>query len=167
MAPANNPKYIMYITMKQPTLPGTETPTQLMADVFKPVMKRALQEDTSTGTNQGSDKMLSYVNRSTSGSKSDLASKGFKVTIIGDGNRVLKQSPIAGQALLTHQRVILITSGTQRMPDVTGWSSSDVLRLGQMLGLNVKTKGNGFVTKQSITVGKQVGQSDRLTVNLK
>ncbi|MCH5463137.1 penicillin-binding protein [Lactobacillus sp. LC28-10] len=167
MAPAKNPKYIMYITMKQPTLPGTETATQLMADVFKPVMKRALQEDSSAGNNGASDKMLSYVNRSVSGAKSDLTARGYKVTTIGNGNRVLKQSPISGQVLMSHQRVILITSGTQRMPDLTGWSSSDVLRLGQMLGLNVKTTGNGFVTKQSIAVGKQVGQSDKLTVHLK
>ncbi|WP_203649100.1 penicillin-binding transpeptidase domain-containing protein [Secundilactobacillus yichangensis] len=167
MAPAKNPKYIMYITMKQPTLPGTETATQLMADVFKPVMKRALQEDTATGSDQNSGKMLSYVNRSVSGAKNDLTSRGYKVTAIGDGNRVLKQSPVTGQVLMSHQRVILITSGTQRMPNLTGWSSSDVLRLGQMLGLNVKTKGNGFVTKQSITVGKQIDQSEKLTVNLK
>ncbi|GAX03609.1 penicillin-binding protein 2B [Secundilactobacillus pentosiphilus] len=167
MAPAKHPKYIMYMTMKQPTLPGTETPTQLMADVFKPVMKRALQEDTSSGADQASDKMLSYVNRSVSGSKSDLVSKGYKVTVIGDGNRVLKQSPISGQVLMSHQRVILMTSGTPKMPNLTGWSASDVLRLGKMLGLNVSTKGNGFVTKQSITVGKQVSQSDKLTVHLK
>ncbi|HBF73765.1 MAG TPA: penicillin-binding protein [Lactobacillus sp.] len=167
MAPAKNPKYVMYITMKQPTLPGTETATQLMADVFKPVMKRALQEDTSTGNQQAADKMLSYVNRSASGAKSDLISKGYKVTTIGTGTRVLKQSPIAGQSLLSKQRVILITSGTQSMPDLTGWSASDVLRLGQMVGLNVKTKGNGFVAKQSIAVGKQIGQSDKLTVSLK
>ncbi|GAX01832.1 penicillin-binding transpeptidase domain-containing protein [Secundilactobacillus silagei] len=167
MAPAKNPKYIMYITMKQPDLPGTETPTQLMADVFKPVMKRALQEDTSTTNNQAADKMLSYVNRSTSGAKNDLTSKGYKVTVIGNGNHVLKQSPLSGQVVMSHQRVILITSGTPKMPALTGWSSSDVLRLGQMLGLNVKTVGNGFVTKQSIAVGKQVSESDKLTVHLK
>ncbi len=99
MAPAKNPKYIMYITMKQPNLPGTETPTQLMADVFKPVMKRALQEDTSTnGINRLPIKCF-LTHRSASGAKSDLISKGYKVTTIGTGTRVLKQSPIAGQSL--------------------------------------------------------------------
>ena len=96
-----------------------------------------------------------------------MVPRGYKVTTIGTGTRVLKQSPIAGQSLLSKQRVILITSGTQNMPDLTGWSASDVLRLGQMVGLNVKTKGNGFVAKQSIAVGKQIGQSDKLTVSLK
>ncbi len=33
------------------------------------------------------------------------------------------------------------TGSAQNMPDLTGWSASDVLRLlGQMVGLNVKTK---------------------------
>ncbi|MTV82918.1 penicillin-binding transpeptidase domain-containing protein [Secundilactobacillus folii] len=167
MAPASNPKYIMYITMKQPTLPGTETATQLMADVFKPVMRRALQEDTASGSGTNSDKMLSYVNRSVSGAKSDLKAKGYQVTTIGVGNRVLKQSPLSGQVVMSKQRVILITSGAQKMPDLTGWSSSDVLRLGKMLGLTVDTKGNGYVTKQSIAAGKQFSDSDQLTVTLK
>lgn len=167
MAPANNPKYIMYITMKQPTLPGTETPTQLMADVFKPVMRRALQEDTANGGKAESDKMLSYVNRAVASAKNDLTAKGYQVTTIGEGNRVLKQSPLAGQVVMNKQRVILITSGTQRLPNLVGWSSSDVLRLGQMLGLTVKTKGNGYVTKQSIAANKPVSDSDTLTVTLK
>ncbi|GAY74062.1 cell division protein FtsI [Lentilactobacillus kosonis] len=43
MVPAKNPKYVMYITMKQPKLTGTKTATQLMAQIFKPVLSRALQ----------------------------------------------------------------------------------------------------------------------------
>ncbi|WP_057151692.1 penicillin-binding transpeptidase domain-containing protein [Secundilactobacillus similis] len=165
MAPADNPKYIMYITMKQPTLPGTETATQLLADVFKPVMKRALQEDSSANAT-ASTKMLSYVNRSVKVAKSELTAQGYRVTTVGTGTRVLEQSPTAGQVVMAKQRVILMTSGTRSMPDLSGWSKSDVLRLGELLGLKVTASGSGYVKSQSIAAGKSLTGTNQLTVKL-
>lgn len=165
MAPADNPKYIMYITMKHPTLPGTETATQLLADVFKPVMKRALQED-STANATASTKMLSYVNRSVKVAKSELTAQGYRVTTVGTGTRVLAQSPTAGQVVMAKQRVILMTSGSRTMPDVSGWSKSDVLRLGKMLDLKVSVNGSGYVKSQSIAAGKSLTSTNQLTVKL-
>ena len=36
------------------------------------------------------------------------------------------------------------------MPDLTGWSKSDVTKFGDLLGLTVEFKGEGYVTKQII-----------------
>ncbi|ANZ61756.1 penicillin-binding transpeptidase domain-containing protein [Secundilactobacillus paracollinoides] len=166
MAPAKNPKYIMYITMKQPTLPGTETATQLLADVFKPVMKRALLEDSSSSSTETSTKMVSYVNRSAKAAEETLTKAGYKVTVLGSGNRVVKQSPESGQVMMEGQRVILLTSGAQKMPSISGWSKSDILRLADLLGMKVTFTGNGYAKTQSIKAEQAVSDEEQLKVSL-
>lgn len=166
MAPANNPKYIMYITMKRPTLPGTETATQLLAGVFKPVMKRALLEDSSSSSTETSTKMVSYVNRSAKASEETLKKAGYKVTVLGSGSKVVKQSPESGQVMMTGQRVILLTSGAQKMPSISGWSKSDILRLADLLGMKVTFTGSGYAKTQSIKAGQAVSDEENLKVTL-
>ena len=53
---------------------------------------------------------------------------------------------------MPNQKLILITNGTNYMPDLTGWSKSDVTKFGDLLGLTVEFKGEGYVTKQSIAL---------------
>ena len=42
------------------------------------------------------------------------------------------------------------------MPDLTGWSKSDVTKFGDLLGLTVEFKGEGYVTKQSIAAETEI-----------
>ncbi|WP_288528934.1 penicillin-binding transpeptidase domain-containing protein [uncultured Secundilactobacillus sp.] len=170
MAPAKDPKYVMYVTMKQPTLPGSETPTQLTSDVFKPVLKRALQEANGQQTprmSQKTNKMPNLVGTRLATAQSKLTKQGFQVTVLGNGSTVRQQSPTNGQLMLTGQRVMLVTAGPIQMPDVTGWSKSDVLRLGQLLGMKVSFDGSGYVAKQSIAADKTVSDNSHLKVTLK
>ncbi|WP_279403703.1 PASTA domain-containing protein [Secundilactobacillus kimchicus] len=170
MAPAKDPKYVMYVTMKQPTLPGSETPTQLTSDVFKPVLKRALQEANGQQTprmSQKTNKMPNLVGTQLATAQSKLTKQGFQVTVLGNGSTVRQQSPTNGQLMLTGQRVMLVTAGPIQMPDVTGWSKSDVLRLGQLLGMKVSFDGSGYVAKQSIAADKTVSDNSHLKVTLK
>ncbi|EUJ60393.1 penicillin-binding protein [Listeria fleischmannii FSL S10-1203] len=43
MAPADDPELIMYVTMQQPQLEGSETGGAAVSEVFNPVMKNSLQ----------------------------------------------------------------------------------------------------------------------------
>ena len=53
VAPLNDPKYVLYITMQQPQTFGNEgAATKALATVFNPMMKQALQDDSSNGSNQ-------------------------------------------------------------------------------------------------------------------
>ena len=59
----------------------------------------------------------------------------------------------AGTKILPHSKVMLLTDGDITMPDMTGWTK-DVLAFEDLTHIKVSTKGNGFVTNQSITKGQ-------------
>jgi penicillin-binding protein 2B len=52
------------------------------------------------------------------------------------------------------------------MPNIEGWSVRDVLKLKQILSLQLFIKGNGFVSNQSIVPGKLVKTGDYLNITL-
>jgi len=165
MVPASNPKYVMYITMKQPHL-GSKTATQLLASIMKPVMARALQEDAQT-TKSASAKMPAVTGKSTTSASSALTKAGATVTILGTGSKVLSQSVKMGTTLYNGQRVFLKTGGAVALPSLTGWSKGDVVKLAQIEGLKLTVSGDGYVTKQSVKAGTSVGSGAGLTVTLK
>ncbi|ULH73530.1 penicillin-binding transpeptidase domain-containing protein [Levilactobacillus brevis] len=165
MVPASHPKYVMYITMKQPTL-GSKTATKLLASIMKPVMARALQEDTQTKQTT-STKMPSVVGQSATSATTKLTKANTQVTTLGTGSKVTKQSVAAGTTLYYDERVFLTTSGAVSMPSLTGWSKGDVVKLAQLEGLKLTVSGDGYVTKQSIKTGTTLSANDTLTVTLK
>lgn len=164
MVPASNPKYVMYITMKQPHL-GSKTATKLLASITKPVLARALQEDNATTTKQV--KMPTVTGSSATKATKQLKKLGLTVTRLGSGKTVKRQSVKADSVLYQGQRVFLSTGGTVTIPNLTGWSKGDVVKLAQLLGLKVTTDGDGYVTKQSLKTGTTVSSGDKLTVTLK
>ncbi|MFC0379906.1 penicillin-binding transpeptidase domain-containing protein [Levilactobacillus acidifarinae] len=164
MVPANNPKYVMYITMKQPHL-GGKTATQLLASIMKPVMARALQEDSPTTTK--TTKMPTVTGSSVTAATTKLSKLGMTVTPLGNGTKVQKQSVSAGTALYQDQRVFLTTGGTVSLPSLTGWSKGDVVKLAQLVGIKLTVDGEGYVTKQSLKAGATVSSGSELTITLK
>ncbi|MFC6206097.1 penicillin-binding transpeptidase domain-containing protein [Levilactobacillus tongjiangensis] len=165
MVPASNPKYVMYITMKQPHL-GGKTASQLLASIMKPVMARALQEDVQTKTNSTS-KMPDVTGQSVTKAAATLKKAGATVTTLGTGGKVQKQSVSTGTTLYQAQRVFLTTGGTVSLPSLVGWSKGDVVKLAQIEGLKLTVSGDGYVTKQSVKAGTTVGSGATLSVTLK
>lgn len=165
MAPAKNPKYVLYITMKQPTL-GSKTATQLMAQIFKPLITRALQDDKTQTSSTKSTKMTDLTGNSATTEAAKLTKKGYRVTTLGTTDKVTAQSPNSGTTLYDNQRIILATTGENLMPSLKGWSRADVVKIAKMLNIKLETTGSGYVTKQNITSGKAVNSGTTLKVKL-
>ena len=53
------------------------------------------------------------------------------------------------------------------LPDLTGWSKSDVIKLGQITGKNISINGNGYVSKQSLPPGSSIDFTKKISVDLK
>jgi penicillin-binding protein 2B len=53
------------------------------------------------------------------------------------------------------------------MPDITGWSRLDVMKLSELTGIDLDVQGNGYVTKQSVAPGEKLSKQTKLTVELK
>lgn len=164
MAPAKNPRYVMYITLRQPKNLSTSA-TKQMASIFNPVMKMLLEKNKST--NASVVKMPNVVGKSTDDANKALSGANIQPVVIGSGKTVRSQSVTAGTKLLKNQRIILDTGGQYRMPDISGWSSADVQQLANKLNLKLKEKGSGYVSKQSIKANDKVTKDQTLTVTYK
>ena len=167
MAPIKNPQYVLYVTMKQPTGFGGKTPSEMLATIFNPLMKRVLDESQSESTPSEAINVKSVVGQETGNAVKSFSDKGLVVTAIGNGAKIIKQSSDTGEELLPGQRIILVTDSGQTLPDLKGWTKSDMFKLKNLLGINVKFKGSGFVENQSVKPGTKIADIKELTVELK
>lgn len=164
MAPAKNPKYIMYVTLRQPQN-LKKSATKQIASVFNPTMKMLLSQQ--KVTEKAKKKVITMpqlVGQASKTASDQLTKKGMQVVVVGSGKEVKHQSAAANQQVLTDQRVILDTGGNYQMPDLNGWSSADVQQLAKILKLNVKETGTGYVTRQSISPNSDLKPGATLTV---
>ncbi len=164
MAPAKNPKYIIYVTLRQPQ--NLKKPaTKQIASVFNPTMKMLLsQQKVAEKAKKKVITMPNVVGKSSEEANKQLSQKGMQVVVIGSNKKVKQQSVEPNQQVLTDQHIILATGGEYHMPDLAGWSSADVQQLAKILKLDVKESGTGYVTKQSISPNETVKRGATLTV---
>lgn len=164
MAPAKNPKYIIYVTLRQPQ--NLKKPaTKQIASVFNPTMKMLLsQQKVAEKAKKKVITMPNTVGKSSDDANKELSDKGMQVIVVGSGKKVKQQSAAPDEQVLTDQHVILDTGGEYKMPDISGWSSADVQQLAKILKLKVKENGNGYVTQQSISPNTAIKRGTTLTV---
>ena len=167
MAPIKNPQYVLYVTMKQPAGFGGKTSSEMLATIFNPLMKRVLDESQNESTPSEAIDVKSVVGQETGNAVKSFSDKDLVVTAIGNGAKIIKQSSDAGEELLPGQRIILVTDSGQTLPDLKGWTKSDMFKLKNLLGINVKFKGSGFVENQSVKPGTKIADIKELTVELK
>ncbi|CAM2800039.1 penicillin-binding transpeptidase domain-containing protein [Dellaglioa algida] len=169
MAPAKDPKYVIYVTMKQPQNMQGTTGNDILAQVFNPLMKRTLEEDSSTALSSSkTNVMVADVKGSkTSSAKSTLNEQNLDVAVIGNGRTIANQYPAAGATVLSGRKVLLVTDGEMVMPDLTGWSKSDAVNAAEIMKLNITTTGSGYVSEQSIKANTVVKKSTTVKLTLK
>lgn len=163
MVPSKKPKYILYITMKQPQL-GSKSATKLMSEIFKPVLTRALQD---SNTEQAKEKreVPGVTYHPVSEAQRKMVENRFEVHIVGDGNVVTKQSLQPGKLVDEGHTVFLLTNGHLQMPRMIGWSYQEVSDFCKIVGLQLKSSGKGYAISQSVGEGKAITKGDKLEVN--
>ena len=163
-APAKNPKYIIYLSMKKPKN-LTKAAETYLSSISTPIIKYLLdQEKLKSEGQQGVVKVGNYVGKNAQTVQTSLAKKKLQVTVIGGNKKITAQSLTSGKEAIINSRLILKTSGEMTMPDVSGWSQADVAQLAQMMGLKLSLTGSGYASNQSISVGTPVKAGDSLKV---
>ena len=103
-------------------------------------------------------------NMTPAGSVGQCQSERVDPVIIGDGEKSRNNQRRLVKTLMPNQKLILITNGTNYMPDLTGWSKSDVTKFGDLLGLTVEFKGEGYA--RSVRAAETEITEKKLTVTL-
>ena len=171
MYPKDDPEIIIYAAVKQPNVGSSITVSDAVNNLMKNIAK--YRNMFSSENNNSEDVKLitldSYTNQKTEIVKAELENDKIKVVTIGSGDKVISQYPEKGSEVLSYDKVFLITNGDQgKMPDLTGYSRSEVIYLMKALGYNYEIDGYGYVTAQSIKAGELVNdQTVKITLSEK
>ena len=163
MVPSEDPEYILYLTMKQPQ----HYSAGILGEIANPLLTRAMdfQSDSTSSETDSTDTesntkvtVEDYRNLSPAKAAADANKRGLTAVVVGDGDKVVKQSAKPGEKVMANEHLILMTDGTKEMPDVRGWSKADILKLTNLLDIDVTFKGDGYCTKQSIAPYAEIGK---------
>ncbi|MGY3778852.1 penicillin-binding protein [Isobaculum melis] len=170
MAPAENPEYILYITMRRPTTvpPGQSAPG-ILKEIFNPVMKLALQYS-KVSEESGTEEKEVTMPKVTGGAKGSVIQQiqglGLDVSVVGDGDKIVQQLPMPDETVLKNQKIVLLTDQKMTMPNVSGWSKKDVLKISEITGIQFKFEGDGYVVEQSLPEGQPLTGDSDVTIRL-
>lgn len=173
MAPADDPELLMYVAVEKPKIAQHENGAGPVSGVFNSVMRRSLQylsiqPDETQQTTPKKKSVGMKVPNLVGDNIQDIsaASDGPEYVIVGEGSKVLKQTPQPGREVIKGEKVILLTEKSPALPDMTGWSLRDVRKISNILKLETEIIGNGYVLKQNIIPGTPVEQGNNLVVEL-
>ena len=108
-----------------------------------------------------------YLNKDVKEVKNKLESSGIKVIVLGNGDKVIKQSLPKDTKLIKDDKIFLLTNGNKIiMPSVINYSENEINTLVNLLGISLKTEGNGYVISQSILENTEINQEMILEVKL-
>jgi penicillin-binding protein 2B len=172
MAPAEDPKLIVYVAVQQPELEGADTGIGAIpvSAVFNPVMQNSLHYlniQPSVVEKTAVNKLGKWTGHQVNDVVKTLSNKGIEAVVLGNGTEITEQLPKAGTTLLEGEKVILKTNGELTAPDMTGWSLRDVMKVAKITGLKLNAKGKGYVVQQNIKPQALLNKGDFLIVDMK
>ncbi|GAA3628559.1 penicillin-binding protein [Lactobacillus hamsteri] len=167
ITPTNNPRYCLYLTMKQPrrmTIPAEK----ILSSIFKPVMNRIIimsKNDRASSTNIV--KVPNLKNSSLSKAKNKAKGLGLNFYRLGTGSKVIEQGIKAGEKIESGDRIFVLTSGQIKCPDMTGWTIEDLHQFASLSGAQINIVGNGTVKKQDVKPGTIIKAGKKIKISLK
>ena len=167
MFPGNDPKVLIYMAVKNPSCGSSTKPFKnFIQSIIKNTSKylEIYDESKQNITKLEEFKMGSYLNKDVNSVVQNLKTKSLNVVVIGNGNTVINQYPMAGVEVNKIDKVFLLTDGEITIPDFKGYSVKDFKTYAKLINLNYKVDGLGYCTSQSIQPGEKVKEDTLLEV---
>ncbi|WP_025728769.1 penicillin-binding transpeptidase domain-containing protein [Atopobacter phocae] len=154
-APAEDPEFILYVLLEKPTTnPTGVTGTQMLSEVFNPMIERAINSKTSHVDSVTTNDMPFIVGQTVEFVKKQLNEEVQpNLVVIGNGDSIIRQYPEEGAPIMPGRPVILMTSEEAIMPNLQGWARQDVEGLASLLKVDIKQTGVGHVVSQNVKPG--------------
>ena len=168
--PKSSPKVIIYASVKKPS-GGSQKPISNAVKEIVNNLSKYYGESTDTNKVEIKNyKVKNYINKNIDKVKLELENNKINYVTLGNGNKVMKQTPEKGETITTNDTIFLITNDNNiTVPNVIGLSSKIAKNLLQDLNIKVNLDGVGYVTEQSISEGTAItpGMEIKLTLNPK
>ncbi|MCT7843001.1 MAG: penicillin-binding transpeptidase domain-containing protein [Lactobacillus iners] len=165
LTPADNPRYCIYITMKQPQI-MSDPPETIMSLIFKPLINRV--SVSSKVDIMGEQITIPSVKGQSREQAVRLLEKmGLYVETIGSGHKVEAQSILANTKVNPNSKIIIFTGGIIRCPNMKGWTIKQVTQFANISKVKVEVLGKGKVYKQSRIPRSILNRNSKVKVELR
>lgn len=166
--PKSNPQVIIYASVARPSGGSQKPVSNAVKEVVRNISKYYGNSDSMQATiDINNYEVPNFTNKKTEVSKILLESSGMRYTIIGNGDKVVRQSPDMGDVITNQDSVFLITNDANLVvPNVVGYSGKIAKDLLQKMGLIVHLEGVGYVTNQSVGEGVPISNGMEITLQL-
>lgn len=165
--PYEDPQYVVYVSVKK-----LEGNFRAVANMTTKIIEELAKYKNISTTIETIDKtkiitMDNFISIESTYTEDKLKKLGLQVIKLGKGKYVINQYPEKGRVVLTGNKVFLLTNDSEyKMPNINGWSSSDVITLCKLLNINYTITGNGIVTKSSIESDTVITKDMKLEITL-
>ena len=166
--PYENPQYIIYIAIKD--LQGS---SKVLGNMVKSVVESVAKYKNLSDreTNKDESKMVtldSYINKEIQIVKEELLQLGITPIILGEGNKIIKQFPEKSTSIIAGSKIYLLTNSEEiKMPDISGFTRTDIQNLANIINIQVKINGTGNEVISSITEGTLINKDTILIIDFK
>lgn len=163
--PYENPQYIIYVSVKKYTGVYRE-----FAEMVKKVVEEIAKYKNLTELIEQVDtnKIITldnYISTDLTATEEKLKKLNLSLVKLGNGKYIINQYPNKGDIVLAGSKIFLKTNSSEyQMPDITGWSVSEVNTLCKLLNLKLKTIGYGNVKTYSIKAGTTITEGTNIEV---
>ena len=174
MHPAENPDFILYVTVQQPEhYSGVQ-----LGEFANPILERASAMKESLNL-QSTAKSLDQVSKTTSYAMpatkdftpGDLAEELrrnlVQPIVIGTGTKIKELSVSEGDNLEANQQILILSDKVEEMPDMYGWTDENVQTFAKWLNIEVEWEGSGkTVKKQSVRANTALKDIKKMKITL-
>ena len=155
MNPAENPDFIMYVTIQQPE----HYTSVAIGDFANPILERVSLMKDSLNLNSTAKK-LEAIN-----SKASFAMPGIKdispgdmaevlrrnivqPIVIGTGTKIKESSVAEGKNIEPNEQVLLLSDKVEEIPDMYGWTKATAEKFAKWLDIELEFEGSGSVVQK-------------------
>lgn len=174
MIPAEDPEFIMYVTIRQPEVLSVLSWNTIVSPTLKEAM--LLKDNLNLDAPAPS---LTYVEKETDYKLPDLIGKApgesaeelrrylVQPVILGNGAEIKEVSLEKDSLLVPNQQVLLLTNKFEEMPDLYAVTKENMDLIAEWTGIEVTYEGQGAkVIDQSVEVGTKLNKTKNITVTL-
>lgn len=164
MFPKDDPEIIIYGAAKRPE--NVKVLSEPVKDIIKNISKYYNIYKEQETTTEHVSTINNYLNQDLDQVVASLKENKITPIIIGSGKTIINQYPL-NKTITSADKVFLLTNSTDyTLPNLTGYSKSDVETLLTLLNVSYTIKGHGYVVKQSIPENTKITSDLKIEITL-
>ena len=166
--PYEDPQYVIYISARRYT--GAY---KNVANAVKQVIEEIAKYKNINELAEEIDKtkivtLDNYISSDLESVVEKLKLQKLNVIVLGTGKYIINQYPVKGTKVVAGSKIFLISNNNDYvMPDITGWSTTEVTTLFKLLKVKYSLDGTGKVVKYSIPAGSEINSDTYVEVTLR